>query len=78
MIACATTAADKRQIDFEEASAILDDVSVSAPGRTTQHSGVIYPARMEMYVAVSPAPGRSATKEPYTLVRWADVWSVAK
>jgi hypothetical protein len=41
---------------------------------TTQYSGIVYPQLKETYIAVSPAPGKSATKEHYTRVQWGEVW----
>jgi hypothetical protein len=65
-------------LNFDSVRSLLDSVAVSEPSCTTQYSGIVYPARMETYIAVSPAPGHSATKERYVLVRWADVWALTK
>jgi len=71
-----SAAGGDNRIDLAAAKAILDSVSVSERDRTTQYSGVIFPQGMEMHIAVSRAPAQSATKQPYTRVRWADVWAV--
>ncbi len=76
ILAGLSAAGEDAPVDFERARAILDSASVAGPRTTTQYSGIIYPRRMEMHVAVSPAAGRSATKAPYTRVRWSDVWAL--
>lgn len=63
------------RLDFESARALLDSVSRNEPGATTQYAGVAYPQKKEIHIAVAATPGRSATKERYTCVRWDDVWS---
>jgi hypothetical protein len=63
------------RLDFDSARALMDSVSRNEPGVTTQYSGVAYPQKKEIHIAVAVTPGRSATKERYTRVRWDDVWS---
>ena len=60
------------RLDFERARAILD--SVSRPD--TQYSAVVSPGRKEMRIAVSPAPGRSATKQDYVILQWEAVFGL--
>jgi hypothetical protein len=64
------------RVHFEKARSILDSVARSSPTTTTLYSSVIWPARREMRIAVSPAPGESATKQRYARVQWSAVFDL--
>jgi hypothetical protein len=60
------------KVDFALARAIMD--AVSRPD--TLYSAVVSPGRKEMRLAVSPAPGKSATKQDYVILQWEAVFGL--
>ena len=68
--------AAKGSVDVEKARSILDAVAASGPGTTTQYSAVVLPGKREMHVATGSAPGKSATKERYSLLQWEAVFGL--
>jgi hypothetical protein len=64
------------KVDFGKARSLLHSVAASSLTRTTQYSAVVWPARKEMRLAVSPAPGETATRQRYARVRWDTVFGL--
>lgn len=69
------TLAGKQKIDVKAAEQILAAVSMKGRDFSTHMSVVALPATRQLHIALSRAPGTSATDGPWVQVDWNDIFS---